>query len=417
MLDLDSVLNRQTNENSVKETLSVAILYNSEPCQTLVSEAYQFEGFKAPEQFEYNDQNLKKLVEKKTKTIFIELNESHNISKDARQISHIIPHDVLVVIIGTENAISTIRNLKSLGFYYIFWPISKVELIDFVRNLSATSHLAVGLKGNRNAKRIAVIGTKGGIGCSLLSAEISGLLSLKHKTRTLLVDHNYYGGNCDIMLGTNTLTKRELLLGTLSDSLDEISAKNLTAKINTNLDYLGLTMEKQSPQALCEFSDHVINLLGKSVNFIVEDVSASINKNHDITWLCCNNDYLVLLLEPSISSLRAAKKIHTQTLEHIKNNELNIKLIIVLNHHRDKAVDTISTHEIKKILGCHIDYTLPYDVNTNNFLIRGKKLFNSQSQLAQPLTTLVADILGITPKHKKGLLKAIIPKLGNKRSG
>jgi len=417
MLDLDSILNKQANEATEKEIPNVSLLYNSEACRELVAEAYQFEGFKAPEQLKYNNENIQKLVEKKTKTILIELNESKNVTKDAKHISHIVPHDVLVVIIGKENAISTIRNLKSLGFYYLFWPISKSELIDFVRNLSATSHLAVGLKGNRNAKRIAVVGTKGGVGCSLLSAEISGLLSLKHKTRTLLVDHNYYGGNCDIMLGTNTLTKRELLLGTLSDSLDEISAKNLTSKININLDYLGLSMEKQTPAALGEFSDHVVNLLSKSVNFVVEDVSASINKGHDISWLCDNNDYLILLLEPSISSLRAAKRIHAQTLDYIKTNSLNIKVIIVLNHHREKAVNTISTHEIKKILGCSIDYTLPYDVNINNLLIRGKKLFSSQNNLAQPLSSMVADILGVNRNNKTSLLKSILPKLGKRRGG
>ncbi|MDN3683471.1 hypothetical protein QW180_02055 [Vibrio sinaloensis] len=75
-----------------------------------------------------------------------------------RRISHLLPNSASVIVIGSEDAISTIRNLKAMGFYYLFWPVSKEELIDFVKNVSDNRQRNAGLGKAREAKKVAFFG-------------------------------------------------------------------------------------------------------------------------------------------------------------------------------------------------------------------------------------------------------------------
>jgi pilus assembly protein CpaE len=419
MIDLNSILNKKlptsgNTDSSNNKTNNSVFLYSSDICCQLVSEAYQYQGLPAPSQQKYSIDKVKRVVANKAKTLLIELASSDDITSEAKQISHIVPHDILVIIIGAEDAISTIRNLKSLGFYYLFWPFNKQELIDFVRNISATYDLDVALKHQRNAKRIAVIGSKGGVGCTLLAAEIASLLSLEHKTSCLLVDHSQENGNCDIMLGSNTLKKRELILGTLSETLDDLAAKNLTTRVNDQLSYLGLNIKEQIPQAVAEFSEQVVAIIAKSLNFVIEDVSSSVSFSQDATWLCRENDCLILLLEPTVSSVRSAKKMSIRLNEAIKKSGKSIKLLFVLNHHRSKTHSAFSEQEISKVLGTSIDHELPFEAHTDKILLTGQRLYTSSAKLAQPLQNLVTEIMGGKVKKQSWLASKHLPFLTHK---
>ena len=417
MLDLDSILNKNQKSTQQSDAKSnTSILYSSDACRKRLVEAYMFEGADIPEQLVYNLDNIQGVIKGQAKTLFIELVDSENITEDAKRISHIVPNNILVIIIGAEDAISTIRNLKSLGFYYLFWPVNKQELIDFVRSISATADLSVGLKNNRNAKRVAVIGTKGGVGCSLLTAEIAGILASKHQASSLLVDHSNQHGNCDIMLGKKDLEKRELVLGTLSDNLDEVSAKNLTTTIANYLSYLGLSVAGQSAQIICEFTEDVVSKLAKNFNFVVEDVSSAVYFNNDAEFLCRANDCLIVVIEPTVSSLRTAKKMKVALDKHIaiseKADNKRIKLMFVLNNHRAKNTTTVTEQEISKVLSCPLDYVLPYEVHTGKMLLSGQRQLSNHSKLAKPLHQLVRDIVGEQSHRKLGFVNKSLAMFG-----
>ncbi|MEZ9417713.1 chromosome partitioning protein ParA, partial [Vibrio sp. 10N.286.49.E1] len=123
----------------------------------------------------------------------VELNVTESVTEDMKRISHLLPNSASVIVVGSEDAISTIRNLKEMGFYYVFWPISKPELIDFVRNVDSNRKKNSGLGKDRTAKRVAVWGTKGGVGATMLTAEIAYELSAKKKSTCLIVDHDFRG--------------------------------------------------------------------------------------------------------------------------------------------------------------------------------------------------------------------------------
>ncbi|TOO92001.1 chromosome partitioning protein ParA, partial [Vibrio parahaemolyticus] len=73
--------------------------------------------------------------------------------------------------------ISTLRSLKDMGFYYVFWPVNKQEIADFLIHVNKNLKTFSGVSQKRKAKRVAVVGSKGGVGTSLITTELSSLLS------------------------------------------------------------------------------------------------------------------------------------------------------------------------------------------------------------------------------------------------
>ncbi|MGR5456682.1 chromosome partitioning protein ParA, partial [Vibrio alfacsensis] len=68
--------------------------------------------------------------------ILLELNESSNVVSDAQAVAAKLPTHKGVIVIGKEDAISTLRSLKEMGFYYLFWPINKYEFAEFVMHVN-----------------------------------------------------------------------------------------------------------------------------------------------------------------------------------------------------------------------------------------------------------------------------------------
>ncbi|WP_315973059.1 response regulator [Vibrio cortegadensis] len=180
MLDLVDLLKNNEQSTAQEEKLTSVLFHQSEECKELVEEAFRFEGIVTPAILQNSDDTIRKHVRESTiEIVLVELNMSSDVTADMKRISHLLPNHASVIVIGSEDAISTIRNLKEMGFYYLFWPVSKQELIDFVRNVNDNRTRNSGLGQNRTAKRIAIWGAKGGVGATFLACEIAFELSAK----------------------------------------------------------------------------------------------------------------------------------------------------------------------------------------------------------------------------------------------
>lgn len=208
MFDLVERLSTNKNDNKLSNKLKTILFYQTEECRSLMNESFRFDGREEPKSVKNRDEEFRQIdLLNPPEIVVIELNASKDVVQDAQRIAHLLPSHVSVVVIGSEDAISTIRLLKEMGFYYLFWPVSKQECSDFMRNVLDNHEQNKGLMANRKAKRVAMVGVKGGVGVSLISSEISRSLSSDKGVSTLLVDHNYHGGNLDIFMGLKQYQK------------------------------------------------------------------------------------------------------------------------------------------------------------------------------------------------------------------
>ena len=169
MFDLVDILKTKSDAKPVtQELITTVLFYQTQECMDLVEEAFRFEGLVSPSMLENSDQNIQQHIrDSQISVVIVELNQSSNVSKDMERISHLLPNEASVIVVGSEDAISTIRNLKGMGFYYVFWPIPKQELIDFVRNVDSNRKRNSGLGKDRTAKKSSGLGHERGSRCHL----------------------------------------------------------------------------------------------------------------------------------------------------------------------------------------------------------------------------------------------------------
>jgi pilus assembly protein CpaE len=404
MFDLVDLLKKNQTEDGAKEKITSVLFYQTDKCRELVLEAYRFEGVTDPEVLTNDDLSISDHVRQQSiEVVIVELNSSDNVTRDAERISHLLPSHASVIVIGSEDAISTIRNLKDMGFYYLFWPISKQELIDFVKSVNSNRASNRGPGQKRRAKKISVIGAKGGVGATLIVAEVAHQLVSNKKSNCVVVDHNYYSGNIDIMMGITKFEKRPVQRGALLTSLDLTTANSLVAKQNEMLSVLSLTSDDLTFSEMNEYTESIVEMLAPEVNFFVEDLSASSMSvlSDNKSWL--KSDCVILVVTPTISAVRDAARIKKLIDSQVEADKP--RLIVIINNVAPEKSATVKLPDIEKFLNYKPQVVLPFVANVATEITQGKRLAKSNSKLKTPLKRLVSLILGesLGYQNKSGL--------------
>ncbi|KII76013.1 AAA family ATPase [Vibrio renipiscarius] len=399
MLDILESLNKIETKAKTKEHLrfSCVAFTQTKACRELIEGAFRFEGIPLPSFVSNSDDDIQSHVrESNVEMALVELNHSDNVAEDMRRISHLLPNSASVIVIGQEDAISTIRNLKEMGFYYLFWPVTKEELIEFTKNVGDNRSREQGLGKKREAKNIAVWGCKGGVGTSLIASEIVLGLAKKHHSKCLLVDHDYYAGNLDILLKLEGFEKKAAAISNVGTDLDTTYAMSMTRKVDDLLSLLSVGSDIHPVHELKEYTRALEYLLKDQYNFIVEDMSKSAQTNIDYQYLVDNVDTMVLVFTPMISSLRQLKMVITR----LEKESPNTRQIIVLNHTQPAKAAPISRREIEDFLERKVDVEIPFELTMLKHVLDGGSLFSSRLPVARPILQLIAMILGesLTPK-------------------
>ncbi|GAL29187.1 type II/IV secretion system ATPase TadZ/CpaE [Vibrio variabilis] len=284
-----------------------ALVYQTDECKSLVEELFEFEGWDAPNGVKQEKADSDFFAKQESNLILLELNNSDSVVSDAQAFAAKLPTHKGVIIIGKEDAISTLRTLKEMGFYYIFWPINKYEFAEFVMHVHLDLKSHTGVSKERRAKRVAVVGTKGGIGTSFIAAELSTKMS-GQGVDTILVDHQYHDSNIDVLLGLTDHTSRTLdELSVPIHELDFEGAQNYLTPINKDLRLLSINGDSDQDELL-SYNQALCDLLSRNTNFIVEDFSGSVDFHVDGDMLIRHYDVVAIVVEPSIAQFAMPKR-------------------------------------------------------------------------------------------------------------
>ncbi|NUW72648.1 P-loop NTPase [Vibrio mediterranei] len=377
------------------------LFYQSQECLNLVQEVFRFEGWNDPACVK-TTAGLTKLTEQQSSHIVIlELNESNNVVEDARAFASKLPTHKGVIVIGKEDAISTLRSLKDMGFYYVFWPVNKQEFADFLTHVSKNLKTFSGVSQKRKAKRVAVVGSKGGVGASFLATELSSLLST-HGTDTILVDHQYSGTNIDVLLALKDFKPRAIDEFTAPlHEMDEEGALSYLFSARKNLRLLAIDGDMNQNDILT-YNQTLCELLARNTNFIIEDFSGSVDFKVEPQLLVENFDVVVLVLDASVSSVRSAKRL----FEKVANLQLTLssrtRVITVVNYHRPENAYVLQRLDLKKYLGADIDLEVAYCKSLSHIIIDGKRGHKHDRHISRSIEQLVKLING-QPVDTKGM--------------
>ena len=391
MIDILESLNKVEKKTREIVNFSCVAFTQSKECRLLIEEAFCFEGMSLPSFVSNSDEKIRDHVRQSDVEIaLVELTDSLSVSEDMRRISHLLPNSASVIVIGQEDAISTIRNLKDMGFYYLFWPDTKPDMLEFVTNVDDNRQRERGLGKKRIAKKIAIWGCSGGVGTSLLATEVSAHLADKHHAKCLLVDHDYYAGNIDILLKMENFQKKALAINSIDTDVDTTYAHSMTRKINDMLSLLSLTSEEHSTHELKEYTRSLEDLLNEQNNFIVSDLSKGGQTQVDYRYLADEVDTTVLVCSPAISSIRQLKKMSDWLAEKAPNS----RQIFVINFTQPNKATVLSIDEVEAFLGRSMDIEIPFEMGMLKHILDGGYLYSSRLSSARPIASLTSMIMG-----------------------
>lgn len=411
MFDFGDLLKKDSLSADKSYGLKSVLFYRDEQCRTLVSETFRFDGFSQPDEKTYSVENVvAHLNENDCEFVIVDLLGCKDTVEASGHLANIIQTSASVVIVGDEDSIATVRKLKEFGFYYVFWPVSKEELSEFLVSVVKRHVEETSIKGRRKAKRVGIFGTKGGVGCSLIAAELAWTLSSSKHTSCTLVNHNYCGGNIDILLGKKNLGKRTISQTDAGRNLDKSSAKSLLVQVEPRMHYLALGVEDETSEEIHQVNEIVIDLISSESNFVVDDFSASVNFDISPQWLYDKLDVLVVVMEPTISSLRDTAILLNELKKRQQEQEdddRSVRIVVLLNHHRAPRLNTVNLDEIHKYLVCPIDINLPYELSIAEHILHGSHISSGRTKLAAQIQRLASLIMGEEVKAKPKLSKRL----------
>lgn len=410
MFDLAKAVSKSTEKEKVQNGPSgCSLFYQTVECKSLLQEVFRFEGWSEPDclrsDFSAGDININNLQE----IIILELNQSESVVEDAKAFASRLPNHKGIVVIGKEDAITTLRGLKEMGLYYLFWPINKQDTSDFLRHMHSNIARFAGVSQNRKAKKVAVIGSKGGLGTTLISAEIASKLS-SLGTDTILVDHQYHDSNIDIILGLKNFEKQNVEnLGLQFHDADEDSAADYLLPVDKKLRILALQGDS-SVTDLLGYSHNIIDVLHRQANFIIEDYSASVDFKLDISLLTKRVDMVVLVVEPTVASVRSARKIIESITLQQQSGQRELRLFVMINSHRPDNYFPMTRKEVATHLDHAVDAELPYSRNAASILLQGKRLYKNNGALSNAFNDISQLLQGkeLSRSNQKLTLKALV---------
>ena len=256
-----------------------------------------------------------------------------------------------------------------------------------------------GLSKKRRAKQVTFVGCKGGVGTTMLCAEISYILSAKRNASCVVVDNCYQGGNLDIMMGIEKFQKRELRTGSLAANLDFTSSQSLLNKQDKNLAVLALTSEEISSADLKDYTQNVAAFISEDANFILEDLSATAELVFSSKDLVSISDCVILVVSPTISSLREAARLNREIKLETETSGRSLRVIVVLNYALPEGCATVTKVEVEEFLQRPIDVVVPFVKKLDAKILNKQRIGELRGQVGKSLNNLAALIFGEEAKN------------------
>lgn len=106
---------------------------------------------------------------------------------------------------------------------------------------------------------------------------------------------------------------------------------------------------------------------------------------------------MVLVLEPSIESLREAAKIRNK----LKEQNGALRILSVVNHTKPESTYVLTLQDIEQVLQVPVDTVIPFEARLMQMLIDHEDILNQKGKLPSPIQALARAILGLSPVSRK----------------
>ncbi|WP_391090555.1 AAA family ATPase [Vibrio sp. NH-UV-68] len=389
-MDLDILFKNSTAKS--KSSIEATDLIVSDDVSLIesINDLYAIEGYAKPiEVTDFDNDGAWNRSDIKLKHVILDFRHASNIVEQVSDIASRLDVSISLLVVCDVDSIKLRNQVHSLGATYVLWDVDLDGLLAAVK--SKDEHQSVA-KRTRVAKRILVLGTKGGVGVSSVSSLLAHALSGEVNLKTLLVDHDSGAMNSDIYLGVKGLKAKQNSIDLNQIDIDDAIAKTYLHKVSEKLDYLVL---ERNVACLADHATTLHNLSSQLIdqyNFIIDSAPLSCYEEIHDQELSEKYHRVFLVCDPSVSSLRS------YNLLQKKLGKIEHEIVFNLNRPAKDFMVTLSNAKERIRVKNSVD--INYEPALEKVLIqRGMSEF-IKSKSAAPIAQMVTLLTGKKLKSK-----------------
>ncbi|MDG6897054.1 pilus assembly protein [Actinobacillus delphinicola] len=364
------------NNATVDSSRKVVVISPLKPIQDELAELLRSHGVEYVEvvgkSFESEDISLDA---EETVGVVIDIESDTNVSEIVERVSAIVPQKIWCCLVGESDSISLAQRLAESNILYFN---RKSQLNLMVTRITASKMTVPTI---RNTVKVCVLGCKGGIGATFVSAQIANKIAKDKKVPVLLVQGSHG-----------------------SQDLDLLFDKKLQGDI--------VEFEKNLDIFMGDF-EHLPEDELEKYNFIIYDQPIfNVTKDEYIHYFNVASSF-VLVAERHPDSLRVAKRFMEQCERQRSNNNQLIRTFVCVEDSRLEHSRLMSKADIESLLTCKVDAIVPFLKNTNAKTVLDIKMPKSNQKIIKQLAMLIIGALSREEgkKEQSSLFKTIWQKL------
>jgi pilus assembly protein CpaE len=326
--------------------------------------------------------------------LMVDLSESGDPLNDINALAEVCEPGTVVIAVGQVNDVRLYRDLVASGIHdYLLKPLSPGQLRDALIQAQAVFSQPRHADGTTAKRHVstAVVGTRGGVGASLLATSLAWLFSTDHKMPTALLD-------LDVHFGTGALSL-DLEPGRgLTDAIenpsriDGLFIERAMIRANDNLSILSAEAPINSPlmtdgTAFVQLEEEFRQAFEMTVIDLPRNML--INFPH----LMADVNVVVLATEFTLASARDAIRL----LSWLKANAAHAQTIVVANKVQP-GVQEISRADFEASIERKVNFVVPFDVKGAANAAKLGQTFaeaNRTAKSAQVVRDVASQILGV----------------------
>ena len=222
---------------------------------------------------------------------------------------------------------------------------------------------------SRNGKIISVSSLKGGVGKTTMAINLAGIYYMMKK-KVLLIDADFYGGGISTWLDSKNQKDIFMMMDSISNNRYS-GIRDYVVSYNSGIDVLAspkdprsaLKIDSKYIPIIFEFAKRDYDIIIVDTNHIMNEINLMILDYVDMSLFMVTNDLLDLK--------------NTKSFLNIFKETGKSNFLVCLNQSRDTGKDYLSLFDIRNILKCNINYTIPnsfYIKNIDKYVLDGEIL-------------------------------------------
>ncbi|MBV7255244.1 pilus assembly protein CpaE [Pacificimonas sp. WHA3] len=292
--------------------------------------------------------------------LFVDLSEASDPLNDINSLAEVCEPGTIVIATGAVNDVHLYRDLVASGIQdYLLKPVTPDALRE---SLIQAQIVLQGPRGDANANAeekphvsIGVIGTRGGVGASLVSTSLAWMLSDTDRRSTALLD-------LDVQFGTGALSfdlepGRGLVDALENPSrIDGLFIERAMTRVNEKLAVLSAEAPINQPlladgTALHQLQEELVGAFEATV----VDMPRSVAVQHP--HLVADLHHLVVVTEQSLAATRDAIRL----LGFLRTNAPQAKITVVANRVTTSPPPEVAKKDFEASIERGVDIIVPFD--------------------------------------------------------